>query len=103
MAAGAPTAGGGANVAVTFMFPEMVSVQLEGAGLAVHAAGTPAPLHPVNEAPAIGEALSTTCDPSANVPEAEPQLLPQARAAGAEEVGAFALPPGLVAGGVGGG
>src|SRR3989442_11625609 len=78
------------------MFPEMVSVQLEGAGLAVHAAGTPAPLHPVNEAPAIGEALSTTCDPSANVPEAEPQLVPQARPAGAEKMEPFALPPALV-------
>src|SRR5437762_3241097 len=89
-------AGGGANVAVTFMFPEMVSVQLDGAGLAVHAAGSPVPLHPVNEAPAIGEALSTTCDPSANVPEADPQLVPQARPAGAEETEPFALPPALV-------
>src|SRR2546427_10482117 len=96
MAAGTPTAGGGANVAVTFMFPEMVSVQLDGAGLAVHAAGSPVPLHPVNEAPAIGEALSTTCDPSANVPEAEPQVVPQARPAGAEKMEPFALPPALV-------
>src|SRR2546428_4660807 len=96
MAAGAPTAGGGANVAVTFMFPEMVSVQRDGAGLAVHAAGSPVPLHPVNEAPAIGEALSTTCDPSANVPEAEPQVVPQARPAGAEKMEPFALPPALV-------
>src|SRR2546427_11222354 len=95
MAAGAPTAGGGANVAVTFMFPEMVSVQLDGAGLAVHAAGSPVPLHPVNEAPAIGEALTTTCDPAAHVPEAAPPLAPQARPAGARRMEPCALPPAL--------
>src|SRR5215470_20318720 len=95
MEAGAPTAGGGANVAVTLMFPEMVSVQLDGAGLVVHEAGT-APLHPVKEAPATGEALSTTCDPSANVPDAEPQPVPQERPAGAELTEPFALPPALV-------
>src|SRR5882724_923548 len=78
------------------MFPEMVSVQLEGAGLAVHAAGRPAPLHPLNEAPAMGEAFNTTCDPSAKVPEADPQLVPQERPAGAEEMDPFALPPALV-------
>src|SRR5712671_6255710 len=77
------------------MFPEMVSMQLGGAGLTVHEAGT-APLHPVNDAPATGEALSTTCDPSANVPEAEPQLVPQERPAGAEETEPFALPPAFV-------
>src|SRR6266852_1528772 len=77
------------------MFPEMVSVQLSGAGLVVHEAGT-APLHPVKEAPAMGEALSTTWDPSANVPEAEPQLVPQERPAGAEEMEPFPLPPALV-------
>src|SRR2546426_4767556 len=96
MAAGAPTAGGGANVAVPFMSRERVSVRLGGAGLAVHGAGSPVPLHPVNGAPAIGEALSTPCDPSANVPEAEPQLVPQARPAGAEKMEPFALPPALV-------
>src|SRR2546426_10091576 len=78
------------------MFPEMVSLHCGGAGLAVHAAGSPVPLHPVNEAPAIGEALTTTCDPSAKVPEADPQLVPQARPAGAEEMEPFALPPALV-------
>src|SRR2546426_396226 len=52
------------------MLPEMVSVQLVGAGGVVHDAGT-APLHPVNEAPATGEALNTTCDPSAKVPAVE--------------------------------
>jgi len=93
---GAPTAGGGANVAVTVMLPEMVSVQLDGAGLAVHDAGSPAPLHPENEAPATGEALSTTCDPSANVPDAEPQLVPQLMPAGADETEPFALPPAFV-------
>src|SRR5712692_1509768 len=77
------------------MFPEIVSVQLSGAGLVVHEAGT-APLQPVKEAPATGEALSTTCDPSANVPEAEPQLVPQERPAGAELTDPFALPPALV-------
>src|SRR6266849_6746074 len=77
------------------MFPEMVSMQLGGAGLTVHEAGT-APLHPVKEAPATGEALRTTCDPSANVPEAEPQLVPQERPAGAEVMEPFALPPALV-------
>src|SRR5438309_6119504 len=96
MAAGPLTAGAGANVAVTLMLPEMVSVQLVGAGLVVQEAGTPAPLHPVNEAPAMGEALSTTCDPSPKVPEAEPQLVPQERPAGAEETEPFALPPALV-------
>jgi hypothetical protein len=83
-------------VAVTFMFPEIVSVQLVGAGLVVHEAGSPAPLHPVNEAPATGEAVSLTCEPSANVPEAEPQLVPQERPAGAEVTEPFALPPALV-------
>ena len=38
------------------MFPEIVTVQFVGAGVVVHDAGTPAPLQPVNEAPAIGEA-----------------------------------------------
>src|SRR5713226_5669194 len=78
------------------MFPEMVSVQRNGAGLAVHEEGSPVPLHPVNDAPAIGEALSTTCDPSAKVPEAEPQLVSQVRPAGAEETEPFALPPAFV-------
>ena len=77
------------------MLPEMVSVQLVGAGVVVHDAGT-APLHPVNEAPAMGEALNTTCDPSAKVPDAEPQLVPQLMPAGAEETDPFALPPALV-------
>src|SRR5438067_4835412 len=77
------------------MFPEMVSVQLSGAGLVVQEAGT-APLHPAKEAPATGEALSTTCEPSANVPDAEPQLVPHERPAGAEETEPFALPPALV-------
>src|SRR2546426_2963062 len=78
------------------MFPEMVSVQLDGAGLRVQGAGGPVPLNPVNEAPAIGEALSPTCAPSANVPEAEPKVVPQARPAGAEKMEPFALPPALV-------
>ncbi len=78
------------------MFPEMVSVHCSGAGLAVHEAGSPVPLHPVNDAPAIGVALSTTCDPSANVPEADPQLVPQDRPAGAEETEPFAFPPAFV-------
>src|SRR5919201_4059993 len=95
MAAGAPTAGGGANVAVTVMLPEIVSVQRSGAGLAVHAAGRPVPLHPVNDAPGMGDALSTTCEPSANVPEVEPQLVPQLIPAGAEDSAPFALPPAL--------
>src|SRR5436309_15976442 len=77
------------------MFPEMVSVQLSGAGLVVQEAGT-APLHPAKEAPATGEALSTTCEPSANVADAEPQLVPHERPAGAEETEPFALPPALV-------
>src|ERR687884_603394 len=96
MAAGAPTAGGGANVAVTVMLPEMVSVQRTGAGLAVHAAGSPVPLHPVNEAPGTGDALSTTCEPSAKVPEVDPQLVPQLIPAGAEETDPLALPPALL-------
>src|SRR6266436_4529595 len=58
------------------MFPEMVSVQLDGAGLAVHAAARPAPLHPLNEAPAMGEAFNTTCDPSAKVPETLMEICP---------------------------
>ena len=78
------------------MFPEMVSVHCGGAGVAVHEAGSPVPLHPVNDAPAIGEALSTTCEPSAKVPEADPQLVPQERPAGAEDTEPFALPPALV-------
>src|SRR5437660_10463419 len=78
------------------MFPETVSVQRVGAGVAVHEDGRPVPLHPVNDAPAIGEALSTTCDPSAKVPDADPQLVPQERPAGAEETEPFALPPALV-------
>src|SRR2546422_234619 len=64
--------------------------------VAVPAPSSPVPLHPVNEAPAMGEALSTTCAPSANVPEAEPQVVPQARPAGAEKMEPFALPPALV-------
>jgi len=78
------------------MFPEMVSVQRGGAGLAVHEEGSPVPLHPVKDAPAIGEALSTTCDPSANVPEADPQLVSHMMPAGAEEIEPFALPPAFV-------
>jgi hypothetical protein len=77
------------------MLPEIVSVQLVGAGLVVHDAGT-APLHPVKEAPATGEALRTTCDPSANVPDADPQLVPQLIPAGADVTVPFALPPAFV-------
>jgi hypothetical protein len=78
------------------MLPEMVSVQRSGAGLAVHAAGAPAPLHPLNEAPGTGEALSTTCEPSANVPDVDPQLVPQLIPEGADVTVPFAFPPALL-------
>ena len=78
------------------MLPEMMSVQLAGAGAVVHDAGRPAPLHAVNEAPATGDALSTTCEPSANVPDAEPQLVPQLIPAGTEDTDPFAFPPAFV-------
>ena len=77
------------NVAVTVMLPEIVNVQRSGAGLAVQAAGSPEPLHPVNEAPGTGDALSTTCAPSAKVPE---QLAPQLIPAGTDRTEPF-VPP----------
>src|SRR5437588_4598691 len=78
------------------MFPEIVSVQFAGAGVAVHEAGRPAPLQLVKDAPAMGDALNTTCDPSANVPDADPQLVPQLMPAGAEATEPFAFPPSFV-------
>jgi hypothetical protein len=77
------------------MLPDIVNVQLVGAPV-VHEAGRPDPLHPVNEAPAMGEALSTTCDPSANVPDVELQPVPQLMPAGTEVTVPFVLAPAFV-------
>src|SRR5216684_1802538 len=78
------------------MLPEKVIVQGNITGLTLNEDGSTLTQRQLNNTPAIGEALSTTCDPSAKVPEAEPQLVSQVRPAGAEETEPFALPPAFV-------